>query len=146
LPPPTFGRVSIQALATRVARLEQRLPARIEGGPDASVRGDPDQLDQALINLVKNAVDASLESGSAEVAIAWSLVGDGDSVEISVRDRGPGVADAASLFVPFFTTKPGGAGIGLALTREIVDAHRGRVSIENRADGPGACALVRLPV
>lgn len=144
LPPPTFGRVNVEAWAKRVAKLEQRLPVRIDGGPDASVRGDADQLDQVLINLVKNAVDASLETGSGDVAIAWALVG--DSVEITVRDCGPGVADAASLFVPFFTTKPGGTGIGLALTREIVDAHRGRVSLENRADGPGACAVVRLPV
>jgi len=144
LPRPTFGRVDVDAWATRVAALEQRLRVRVDAGPGASVQGDPDQLDLVLINLVKNAVDASLEAGSADVAIAWSIVG--DCVEVTVRDRGPGVADAAGLFVPFFTTKPGGSGIGLALTREIVDAHRGRIALENRPDGPGACAVVRLPL
>jgi signal transduction histidine kinase len=142
LPPPTPAPVNVGAWVTRVAKLEQRLAVRVERGPDVSVRGDPDQLDQLLINLVKNAVDASLETGG-EVAIGWSEVG--ENVEIAVRDRGPGLADTANLFVPFFTTRPGGSGIGLALAREIVEAHRGQVSLENRTDGPGACAVVRLP-
>jgi nitrogen fixation/metabolism regulation signal transduction histidine kinase len=143
LPAPVLAPVKVRAWVARVAKLEQRLTVGVEEGPEASVEGDPDQLDQLLINLVKNAVDASLET-DGEVAIAWSEVG--DRVEIRVRDRGPGVSDTTNLFVPFFTTKQGGSGIGLALAREIVEAHGGQVSLENREDGAGACAVVRLPV
>jgi nitrogen fixation/metabolism regulation signal transduction histidine kinase len=143
LPPPTLRPMDVGAWVTRVAKLEQRVLVRLEPGPDVSVHGDSDQLDQLLINLVKNAADATLET-SGEVAIAWMVAG--DDVEVRVLDRGPGVGDTTNLFVPFFTTKPGGSGIGLALAREIVEAHRGRVTLESRKDGPGACATVRLPV
>jgi signal transduction histidine kinase len=153
LPPPTLADVNVGAWVTRVAKLEQRLPVRVEPGPDVFVRGDSDQLDQLLINLVKNAVDASLETGG-DVTVGWSERrsenGEGSRggarVDVSVRDRGPGLGETANLFVPFFTTKPGGSGIGLALAREIVEAHRGGVSLEGRTDGPGACATVWLPV
>ncbi len=143
LPPPTLGEVNVGAWTTRVAKLEQRLGVRVEPGPDVAVRGDSDQLDQLLINLVKNAVDASLET-AGDVVLSWSVMG--ESVELRVRDRGPGLGETTNLFVPFFTTKPGGSGIGLALAREIVEAHRGQVSLESRRDGPGACAVVVLPV
>lgn len=143
LPAPTLGEVSVVAWTARVARLEQRLPVRVDAGPDVCVQGDPDQLDQLLINLVKNAVDASLETGG-DVILSWSEVS--LNVELTVRDRGPGVGDTANLFVPFFTTKPGGSGIGLALAREIVEAHHGLVTLENRKDDAGACAVVTLPV
>ena len=155
LPPPVLGEVKVAAWVTRVAKLEQRLAVRIEPGPDVSVRGDPDQLDQLLINLVKNAVDASLETGG-DVVLSWfERGGNGgssengekvDTVELRVRDGEPGLGETANLFVPFFTTKPGGSGIGLALAREIVEAHSGRVSLESRKDGPGACDAVWLPV
>jgi two-component system nitrogen regulation sensor histidine kinase NtrY len=144
LPPPALGEVGVEAWAVRVAGLEQRSAVRIAGGPDLAVAGDPDQLDQLLINLVKNAVDASLEGAERDVEIAWA--DRGDDVEVTVRDRGTGIAETANLFVPFFTTKPGGSGIGLVLSREIVEAHRGRITLENRSDGPGAQATVRLPI
>jgi signal transduction histidine kinase len=116
---------------------------RVSGGPPVVIRADGDQLDQLLINVVRNAVDASLESGG-EVRVAWTT-GDG-RVEVRVEDEGPGLADTSNLFVPFFTTKPNGSGIGLALSRQIAEAHGGSLSLENRVEGHGCVARVRLPL
>jgi signal transduction histidine kinase len=130
-------------LVERAARLEQRRSVEVVAGPAVTVRGDPDQLDQVLINLVGNAVEASAEAGG-NVAMTWERTG--DEVAIHVDDEGPGVADTANLFVPFFTTKEGGSGIGLALARQIAEAHGGTVTLENRTDGRGARASLRLPI
>jgi two-component system nitrogen regulation sensor histidine kinase NtrY len=104
---------------------------------------DGDQLDQALINLVRNAADAALESG-AGVSVGWSHAA--DQLEVRVEDGGPGLTGTGNLFVPFFTTKPGGSGVGLVLARQIAEAHGGTVTLENRADGPGCVARIVLPV
>jgi signal transduction histidine kinase len=106
------------------------------------VAGDADQLDQLLINLVHNAVDASAETGGG-VRIAWSVAA--DTVVIVVDDDGHGVADTANLFVPFFTTKPAGSGIGLVLSRQIAEAHGGSLLLRNRKSGRGAEAVITLP-
>jgi signal transduction histidine kinase len=118
----------------------------VEGGPPLTVRGDPDQLEQVLINLLRNATDASLAgvpSGPGAVRIGWRR--DGTMMEIWVKDEGPGLSGTANLFVPFFTTKPGGSGIGLVLSRQIAESHGGALSLENRTDGPGCVARLRLP-
>src|SRR6266478_4102520 len=101
------------------------------------------QLDQLLINLLRNAADAALETGGS-VEVSWSV--GARKVEVVVADEGPGVASTANLFVPFFTTKPGGSGIGLALSRQIAEAHRGSLGLENRGDRRGARARLRLPL
>jgi PAS domain S-box-containing protein len=138
LPPPRLAPVDVRALAEKVALLEPRTKIELEG-PDVTIRADVDQLEQVLINLVKNAADAS----SSRVTLKWN---EGERfVEIAVEDEGPGVSDTANLFVPFFTTKPNGSGIGLVLCREIVEAHHGRLTLTSRTDRRGAVARMRLP-
>ncbi len=142
LPAPTRTPVDVGAWVERVASLETRLPIGIEPGPRAVVGADGDQLDQLLINLLRNAVDASLETGGG-VCVSWIV--QESSLCLTVQDEGPGLSSSANLFVPFFTTKPQGSGIGLVLCRQIAEAHGGSVSLENRADRRGCVATLRLP-
>jgi signal transduction histidine kinase len=143
LPPPSFAPVRVADLVKRVAALERRHAVTIREGPDIVVRADPDQVEQLLINVVTNAVDAVVQTGG-EVIITWAR--DRSAVEIRVEDAGPGLPDPANLFVPFFTTKPGGSGIGLVLSRQIAEAHGGTLSVESRSDRPGCTARFRLPL
>lgn len=141
LPAPRLGDVDVGDWVRRVVALETRLPVQVEAGPDVTIPADGDQLDQLLINLVRNAVDAALETGGG-VCVGWHV--DNGWVDIRVRDDGPGLPETTNLFVPFFTTKPNGSGIGLALSRQIADAHRGTLAVENRRDGAGVEARLRL--
>ncbi len=143
LPEPQLQPVNLAPLIKRIAGLEHRLPVTIEPGPEAVVQADPDQLEQLLINVLRNAVDASVETGGS-VAAGWSR--NGREVVIWIRDEGAGIPNSANLFVPFFTTKPGGSGIGLALSRQIAEAHGGTLTLQNRQPGPGAEARLVLPL
>jgi nitrogen fixation/metabolism regulation signal transduction histidine kinase len=144
LPKPVRREMSVEAWVRRVVDLEERLPVHLRGGPPVSIRADSDQLDQLLINLVQNAVDAVAATGGGAVDVGWAV--DDGALVVEVLDTGPGVADTANLFVPFFTTKPAGSGIGLALSRQIAEAHRGTLSLRNRADTRGAVARLTLPL
>ena len=127
--------MAIAPLVRRVAGLETRVPVKVSAGPSVTIQADPDQLEQLLINLVKNAVDAVL-GGPVGVRMSWSLADKpSTAVEIHVDDDGPGLPPSANLFVPFFTTKPGGSGIGLVLCRQIAEAHGGTLSLSNRPEG-----------
>lgn len=142
LPQPRLAPLDIDGLVRRVAGLETRLPVAIDAGPAVSVQGDSDQLEQLLINLVRNAVDAAQETGGG-VTVGWNAAA--GHVEIWVQDEGQGLAQTGNLFVPFFTTKPGGSGIGLVLSRQIAEGHGGTLTLENRKDRPGCRAALRLP-
>lgn len=143
LPKPQPKSVSVTELMTRIVDLEKRLPVTMVPSPDVQLIADSDQLEQALINLVRNAVDASLETNGA-VSVGW--LAEGGWAEITIEDEGKGLPDTSNLFVPFFTTKPNGSGIGLALSRQIADAHGGTITLENRAGTAGCRAALRLPI
>jgi len=162
LPAPKRQPISLNAVVRRVAQLETRVPVTVVSGLDVTILADPDQLSQALINLVRNAAEASLSpdaldaasrnggggkelSGSMpSVEIAWESVG--DEVLVKILDNGPGLTNADNLFVPFYTTKPGGTGIGLVLAQQIALGHSGSVQLVNRTDRHGCMACLRLPI
>jgi nitrogen fixation/metabolism regulation signal transduction histidine kinase len=147
LPEPKLQPVRVADWIGRVARLEQRLPVRVIAGPDIAIRADADQLDQLLINILRNAVDATIERhGEAGGGVSVEWCEDHASVEIRVDDEGHGIANPGNLFVPFFTTKPGGSGIGLFLSRQIAEAHAGTIALKNRTPGPGCRAVIALPL
>ncbi|MGH9258767.1 MAG: sensor histidine kinase, partial [Acidimicrobiales bacterium] len=143
LPAPRLAVLDVSAWVRRVVALETRLPVAVVPGPAATIRADGDQLEQLLINLVGNAVDASLETGGG-VRVGWDMH-DG-RIDLWVRDDGPGIPQSGNLFVPFFTTKPQGSGIGLVLSRQIAEAHGGTLTLANRADARGCEARLVLPM
>jgi len=154
MPPPTLQAVELRALAERVAVLETRLPVRIVYGPDLVLMIDPDLIEQMLINLVRNAVDSALEQGNSavdggstpadpEVVLRWQQNDNGAS--LIVEDNGIGLLNPSNAFVPFYTTKQGGLGIGLVLSRQIAEAHGGSIELNNRTDTRGCKVTIQLP-
>lgn len=143
LPPPRLAPVDVPAWIQRVARLETRVAVEIVPGTPVMVTADGDQLDQLLINLIANATDASLTTGG-KVKVRWKARA--HLVDVEVLDDGPGLPETKNLFVPFFTTKPNGSGIGLVLSRQIAEAHGGRLTLSNRRGAKGAVAALSLPI
>lgn len=143
LPAPRCQPLTVDRWARLVAACERRVAVEVVGGPEAMIAGDPDQLQQLLLNLLTNAAEASLEKPDARpVEIGWRL--EGGELLLTVSDDGPGLANPTNLFVPFFTTKTGGSGIGLVLCRQIAEAHGGSLQLRPR-DGGGCVAELRLP-
>jgi len=143
LPAPKLAPVVLKPLVQRVVAFDARVPIHIKGGPDVTIDADADQLEQLLINLLRNAADACLEVGGGTASVSWRKTRAG--LEIAVDDEGPGLSNTSNLFVPFFTTKPGGSGIGLVLCRQIAEAHGGSPTLENRKDTRGCRARLTLP-
>lgn len=146
LPKPNVSEVDVKALVQHTVDLETRMVVSIVAGPDVVIRADRDQLEQLVINIIGNAVEASLEckpAGNGQVQIGWQV--ENDELHLWVEDDGPGLTGTNDVFVPFFTTKPHGSGIGLALSRQIAEVHGGSLTLENRKNEPGCRACLRLP-
>jgi two-component system, NtrC family, nitrogen regulation sensor histidine kinase NtrY len=157
MPAPVLRDVALAPLIARVAGLEMRIPICVHPGPELIFQADPDQLEQMLINLVRNAADAVLENPPAEpkppaldkqgqddsVVVRWET--SSDEVTLAIEDSGPGLMNPANVFTPFYTTKPNGSGVGLVLSRQIAEAHGGRIEITNRPTSRGCLVKVVLP-
>jgi nitrogen fixation/metabolism regulation signal transduction histidine kinase len=143
LPPPRLQPLSVGDLIRRVAALETRINVNVVSGTDVMVRADAVQLEQLLINLIRNAADAALET-NGDVEVEW--IRQNGQVVVSIKDEGLGLANTTNLFVPFFTTKTTGSGIGLVLSRQIAEAHGGTLSLQNRNDANGCIAKLQLPL
>jgi two-component system nitrogen regulation sensor histidine kinase NtrY len=157
-PPPVLRRCSISTLAKRVATLETRAPVTVSPGPDVTLVVDPDQLEQMLINLLRNAAEAALQSSDGgpnsngkktshvepQIDLTWRLTE--KDVVLTIEDNGPGLMNPSNLFVPFYTTKPEGNGIGLVLSRQIAEAHGGSLELSNCIGQRGCTVTVILPL
>jgi nitrogen fixation/metabolism regulation signal transduction histidine kinase len=143
LPQPKLLPVNVSEWINRTVKLETRVKVIVKEGPKVVISADADQLEQLLINLVRNAADATIETGGG-VQVRWSR--QGSQLDVWVLDDGLGLPNTANLFVPFFTTKPGGSGIGLVLSRQIAEAHGGELTLTNRSDSRGCEARLRLPI
>ena len=151
LPAPVVKRVPLPELLDRVAGLETRLTVEVEDVQPVSLKADPDQMEQLLINLVKNAVDAAVDEREeaglvSKPAVTIRCKSAGDMVSILIEDNGPGLTNPGNLFVPFYTTKKSGTGVGLVLARQIAEAHGGSLELRNRTDAIGCQAEVRIPI
>ncbi len=143
LPQPKLLPVRVSEWVGSTVKLETRVKVSLGKGPEAVISADRDQLEQLLINLIRNAADAALETKGG-VQVGWMRKR--GQVELWVVDDGPGLPNTANLFVPFFTTKPGGSGIGLVLSRQIAEAHGGELTLKNRSDARGCEARLVLPI
>ncbi len=145
LPEPSLRPVEVGAWIRRIVELQSRPEIQVAQGPQITIEADGDQLDQLLINLIRNAVEALEENGGG-VEVGWREEKGGRHLEIWVEDEGPGISNPENLFVPFFTTKPEGSGIGLVLCRQIAEAHGGSLFVSNREEGQGCRAQLKLPL
>jgi len=157
MPPPVLQKCSVYELTKRVAALETRVPVKVNAGPDVTFMADPDQLEQMLINLLRNAADSVVQSQSEagssngkssrsapKIELTWEIRE--KNVVLTIEDSGSGLMNPGNVFVPFYTTKASGSGIGLVLSRQIAEAHGGSLQLSNRLAERGCTVTVTLPL
>lgn len=143
LPAPERRTIQLEPLLRGVVGMFPSGRIELIAGPNVALYADPDQIEQTLINLIQNALDAVDATGGG---VRLNCCSTRQWVEIRVEDEGTGLANPANLFVPFFTTRAGGSGVGLVLCRKIAEGHGGTVTLANRVPGPGCVASLRLPI
>jgi nitrogen fixation/metabolism regulation signal transduction histidine kinase len=148
IPRPRLQPMRVRSVVERTALLETRVRVHVEPGPDITVSADPDQFEQVLINVVRNAAEAALQTGERPsneppISIRWSFKD--HNLQVQVIDDGPGLLNPENAFVPFYTTKEKGSGIGLVLCRQVIDAHGGSIQLVNRVDRSGCVVTISIP-
>lgn len=142
LPPPEKQLLVLEDLVANVCGLfEQPIDCR---GEAISLYADPAQLQQVLVNLVKNALESGSDKHPVQVVIEWRR--QSGKLVLDVLDNGLGIQNPDNLFIPFYSTKPGGSGIGLVLCRQIARNHGGDLQLTNRDSQPGAQSRLLIPL
>jgi nitrogen fixation/metabolism regulation signal transduction histidine kinase len=142
LPDPEKERVSIRELVESVTPLFEKREIIRRSDTEITLQVDPVQMKQVLINVFKNA-DEAMSDSAGVIAIDWTMRN--QRLVIKITDEGSGIANPDNLFVPLYTTKEHGSGLGLVLCRQVVEAHDGNFTISNRADARGCEVMIELP-
>jgi nitrogen fixation/metabolism regulation signal transduction histidine kinase len=143
LPEPKIDKINLQAMLDKITPLFNQRNIVVDCQPQLMAHVDPVQFEQVLINLLKNADEAMIDK-SADILVRANT--DVDSIIIEIIDSGVGINNTDNLFTPFYTTKKQGSGIGLVLCREIIEAHQGNLSLENRSDQQGCIVKIELSI
>jgi nitrogen fixation/metabolism regulation signal transduction histidine kinase len=146
LPAPELRTISLGEVVSAVLPLETRLAINLQPGPETLLLADADQLQQLLINLIRNAVEAALSNSQTDPKVTTTWSNTPTQAILRIIDSGPGLLNPSNLFVPFYTTKPEGSGIGLVLAQQIASAHKGSITLTNNPTPPGCTAELRLPL
>ncbi|NQZ79942.1 MAG: GHKL domain-containing protein [Colwellia sp.] len=143
LPEPKKVAIHLQTLFDKIIPLFNKRKIAVDCQHQQLIFVDPVQFEQVLINLLKNA-DEAMADGSKSILIKVNR--EADSITVNIIDSGVGIKNTDNLFTPFYTTKKQGSGIGLVLCRQIIEAHQGDLSLENRSDQQGCIVKIELPI
>lgn len=145
LPNPQKVPTSINNLVNKIIPLYAKSNIIITDTPNVTMLIDPVQIEQVLINIIKNSVE-SMQSVNSQGVVDLSWLAEKNTFTLTISDEGAGILNPDNLFVPFYTTKQRGSGIGLVLCRQILEAHNGQLTLTNRLDKNGCLAVISIPI